>query len=83
MVSNGAAANRPGWRHYLDRLQGSTVRFDLGGYAPEVDAIAALESACRELSDEDILDRSRALHARARSGTPRDALRDISLRAGA
>ena len=75
IVSNAAGANRPGWRHYIDRLQGSTVRFDLRCYASDVDAVAALESACRELSDEEILDRARALHNRARAGTPRDALR--------
>ncbi len=75
IVSNAAGANRPGWRHYLDRLQGSTVRFDLRCHASEVDAVAALDNACRELPDQEILDRARALHTRARAGTPRDALR--------
>ena len=75
LVSNGAVLNRPGWKHYVRRLQGSTVRLDLSGYAPPVAAIAALESACRDLSDGEILQRGRALHARARSGEPPAALR--------
>jgi preprotein translocase subunit SecA len=75
VVSDFAAANRPGWRHYIRRLQGSTVRFDLSRYESPVAAIAELESACRELSDQEILRRSRALRARARSGEPRVALR--------
>ena len=37
-------------------------------YESPLAAIAELESACRELSDQEILDRSRALRARARSG---------------
>jgi preprotein translocase subunit SecA len=75
LVSNGALLNRPGWKDYLRRLQGSTVRLDLRGYAPPLAAIAALETACRDLSDGEILQRSRALRARARSGEPRAALR--------
>jgi len=74
-VSNFAVANRPGWKHYIHRLQGSTVRFDLSSYESPVAAIAELESACRTLSDQEILGRSRALHASARSGEPRAALR--------
>jgi preprotein translocase subunit SecA len=73
LVSNRIPANRPGWKHYLHRLQGSTVRFDLTSYASALGAIADLESACRELSDQEVLERSRAL--RARSGDPRDVLR--------
>ena len=61
--------------HYVRRLQGSTVRFDLSGYEPELIAIADLEDGCRKLSDQDILQRGRALHARARAGEPLDALR--------
>jgi preprotein translocase subunit SecA len=75
IVSHGAVANRPGWKHYVARLQGSTVRYDLSRYASPMAAIAELESACRELSDQEILRRSEALRARARSGEPRLALR--------
>ena len=59
----------------MQRLQGSTVRLDLERYQPALAAIAALESECRRLSDEELLDRSRALHARVRGGEPRLALR--------
>ena len=74
-VSNRTAGNRPGWKHYIRRLQGSTVRFDLSSYASPLAAISELESACRELSDREILDRSRVLQERARAGEPRSALR--------
>jgi len=73
--STGAVANRPGWKHYLRRLQGSTVRFDLSRYQSPVAAIAELEREYRDLSDQDIVRRSQALRARARSGESRDALR--------
>jgi preprotein translocase subunit SecA len=73
--STGALVNRPGWKDYIRRLQGSTVRFDLGRYHSTVAAIADLEGDCRELSDEDIGRRSQALHARARSGEARDTQR--------
>ena len=59
----------------MQRLQGSTVRLDLDRYQSPLAAIAALESECRRLSDEELLGRSRALHARARGGEPRLALR--------
>jgi preprotein translocase subunit SecA len=75
IVSNGAIANRPGWKHYIDRLQGSTVRYDLTRYESPVAEIAELETACRQLSDQEILRRSQALHARALSAEPRIALR--------
>jgi preprotein translocase subunit SecA len=71
IVSNGT----PGWKYYIQRLQGSTVRLDLDRYQPPLAAIAALENECRQISDEALLDRSRALHARARAGEPRLALR--------
>ncbi len=61
--------------HYVRRLQGSTVRFDLSRYEPELIAIADLEDGCRKLSDPDILQRGRALHARALAGEPLAALR--------
>jgi preprotein translocase subunit SecA len=75
IVSNTTPGNRPGWKDYLHALQGSTVRFDLSGYAPALSAIAALEDGCRDLADQRLRDRSHALRARARSGEPRDALR--------
>jgi preprotein translocase subunit SecA len=75
-VSTGTVANRRGWKHYIARLQGSTVQFDLRRYESPLAAIAELEGACRQLSDQEILARSRALHDRARSGEPRVALRD-------
>ena len=71
IVSNGT----PGWKYYIQRLQGSTVRLDLERYQPPLAAIAALENECRQLSDEELLGRSRTLHARARAGEPRQALR--------
>ena len=61
--------------NYIRRLQGSTVRFDLRRYELPVVAIAELDSACRELSDEEIMRRSVALHESARSGEPPGALR--------
>ena len=67
--------NRPGWRDYIRRLQGSTVRFDLSRYQTSVAAIAELERDCRGLSDRDIAHRSEALRARGRSGESRDTLR--------
>ena len=60
--------NRTGWRHFLSRVQGSTVRFDLEPYAASLAAIAELEGEIRALSDEDLQRRSRDFHARARSG---------------
>ena len=75
--STETVGNRPGWKHYIHRLQGSTVRFDLGSYASPLAAIAELESACRGLSDREILDRSRALQSRSRSGEARDDLRPL------
>ena len=74
-VRNSTPANRPGWKHYLSRLQGSTVCVDLTPYESPLAAIAELETACRQLSDQEILRRSRALHDRARSGEPLAALR--------
>jgi preprotein translocase subunit SecA len=73
--STGVVANRPGWKDYLRRLQGSTVRFDLSRYQSPVAAIAALEREYRDLSNQDIVHRSQALRVRARSGESRDALR--------
>ncbi len=73
--STGAVVNRPGWRDYIRRLQGSTVRFDLSRYQTSVAAIAELERDCRGLSDRDIAHRSEALRARGRSGESRDTLR--------
>ena len=74
-VRNSTPANRPGWKHYISRLQGSTVCVDLTPYESPLAAIAELETACRQLSDQEILRRSRALHDRARSGEPLAALR--------
>jgi preprotein translocase subunit SecA len=62
-VVNGA-----GWRRYISRLQGSTIRFDLGRYTAEAAEIANLEGGLRECSDGDILRQSSALRARARGG---------------
>lgn len=74
-VAQGAMATRSGWKQHIRRWQGSTVRFDLRGYAASVAAIADLESELRALSDQAIERRSQALHARARSGEPLGALR--------
>ena len=60
----------------MQRLQGSTVRLDLDRYQTQLAAINALESECRQLSDDELLARSRALHARSRGGEPRLALRE-------
>jgi preprotein translocase subunit SecA len=73
-VSNGAL-NRAGWKQFIERLQGSTVRFDLDRYQAALTAIGELEAECRAISDAEILDRSRTLRARARSGEPRETLR--------
>jgi preprotein translocase subunit SecA len=75
LVSNRTPGNRPLWKHYIQRLQGSTVRFDLGSYASSLAAIADLEPLYRDLLDHEILDHSRALQSRARSREARDALR--------
>ena len=75
IVSNGLFAKRSGWKQYISRLDGSTVRFDLTRYESAVAAIAALEGACRHVPDQEILRRSQELHARVRSGEPRHALR--------
>jgi preprotein translocase subunit SecA len=74
-VAKGRAPNRAGWKHFLSRLQGSTVRVDLTCYESSLTGIAALERASRNLSDQDILGRSRELRARARSGEALSALR--------
>ena len=75
IVPRGAVANRLGWKHYMRRLQGSPVRDNLSGYESPLAAITELESACRDIADDEISRRSRALHARARSGEPRIVLR--------
>ena len=64
-----------GFKRYISRLQGSTVRFDLRAYAPAVAAIGGLERELTSLADEDIRGRSRALRQRARSGESLAALR--------
>ena len=74
-VVHREAANRPGWREFLRQVQGSTVGFDLSGYDAPLAAIAELEPATRDLTDEDLRRRSEALRARARSGDPREVLR--------
>ena len=75
IVSRAASSNRPGWRHRLGRLQGSTVSFDLSRFLSPLADIVALEGACRELSDDDLGRRSQALRDRAHAGDPRAALR--------
>jgi len=75
IVSNAASSNRPGWRHRLGRLQGSTVSFDLRSFEAPLADIGALEGAVRDLSDDDLGRSSQALRDRARAGEPRAALR--------
>jgi preprotein translocase subunit SecA len=70
------AARRPGWKRLLDRLQGAPVRYDVDRYAPAIDRIAALEATLRPLADDDLQQRAVHLHARARDGEPRAALRE-------
>lgn len=70
-----STGNRPAWKQWLSRLNGSTIRADLRRYQPVVEAIAQLESAFRDLSDKEILRRSQALHESARAGEPLAALR--------
>ena len=62
------------WMHYLDRLRGSTVRFDLHRYGPLLADIAQLEAATQGLTDIDITERARALRQRARGGESLTAL---------
>ncbi len=64
-----------GWRHFVHRLQGSTVQFDLHRYLAPLMEIAALEDSTARLTDADIEARSRALRDRARAGEPLAALR--------
>jgi len=75
-ASNNTVADHPGWKHYISRLQGTTVSFDRTRYQLPLARITELESAFRRLSDEEILQRSRALHDRARAGQPPIALRN-------
>ena len=75
IFSRAASSNRPGWRHRIGRLQGSTVSVDLSRFESQLADIGALEGACRELSDDDVARRSQALRDRARAGEPRAALR--------
>ena len=75
-VSHGVVATRLGWKDYIRRLQGSTIRFDLSRYDAPVATITNLENDCRALSDQEILNRSRALRDRARAGEPCAALRE-------
>jgi preprotein translocase subunit SecA len=73
--SKRSVGARPGWKYYIDRLKGSTVDVDLSRYESHLIRIAALDAESRAASDEQLLDRSRALHARARAGEARGALR--------
>ena len=75
MGSRVASSNRPGWRHHIDRLRGSTVSFDLSRFQSPLADIGAIEGACRGLSDDDLGRRSQALRDRALAGDPRAALR--------
>lgn len=74
-ISKTTLAHHPGWKHYISHLRGSSVRFDLRGYQSALAEIAAFEDACRKVSDDQILRRSRALRDRARAGEPLVALR--------
>ncbi len=73
--SRAASSNRPGWRHRLSRLQGSTVCFDVSRYDSPLADIGALEGAGRGLSDDDLVRRSAALRGRVRAGEPLAAVR--------
>ena len=73
-VSSRSAANC-NWQHHLRRLQGSTVCVDLRRYDASVAAIAEQENTIRRLSNQDILHQSQTLHAAARAGQARAALR--------
>ena len=62
-------------RQGIGRLQGRSVRFDLGDYAAATAAIADLEKELRELSDQEIQRRGKDLHDRARAGADPNVLR--------
>jgi preprotein translocase subunit SecA len=68
-------AGGSGWKHYIRRLQDSSIRLDLRCYARPLAAIAELEHAYRVLSDEEIRRLGRTLQGRSRSGEGRAALR--------
>ena len=75
-AASNAVAKGSGWKHYISRLQGSTVRFDFATrHAASLAAIADLERGLRELSEQEIQRRSLDLRARARSGEDLGALR--------
>jgi preprotein translocase subunit SecA len=75
VASSGGVTSRLAWKQFIRRIQGSTIRVDLGRYEPLVAAIADFEREVRALSDEEILRRSQALHDRARAGEPLTAVR--------
>src|SRR5262245_31258071 len=75
-ISKSPVMGGAGWKHSIRRLRGSTVCFDLRRYALPAAAIAELERACRDLSDEELSRGSRALRDRARAGESLLALRD-------
>ena len=59
------------WKHYIRRLQGSSVRFDVSRYLSPLTEINGLEPAIGRLSDDEILSRGKDLQRRARTGEPR------------
>jgi preprotein translocase subunit SecA len=73
--SASALRNVTGWTERIERLRGSTVRYDISVYTAAVAGIAALDEECRRLSDAEMVERSRALRSRAIAGEPREALR--------
>ena len=59
----------------IRRLQGSTVRVDLDGYAPSVAAIGGIERELQALTDQELAQRAGSLRTRALAGERLGALR--------
>jgi preprotein translocase subunit SecA len=64
-----------GWRERLARLKGAPVVFDLGRYDASLAEINRLEAEVRQLSDLEILRRSRSCREQVASGGPLGGLR--------
>jgi preprotein translocase subunit SecA len=58
----------------LDRLRGRPIESDLSAYREGLARIAALEPAVRELADEGLAGRARALRTRVAGGAPAEAV---------
>ena len=67
--------NRASWTARFNRLQGSTVQFDLSVYTQAIAAIADLEVQLQRLTDSEISLRGESLHRQARAGADLSPLR--------